>query len=99
AERADNRLELLAGLGQPVLVAVSSRRRTSLDDAYALERPQTLREEAAGDPRQTAPQLVEMSWSSEKLADDERRPALSEELGPSRDGAELPISAHEQRLA
>jgi FAD/FMN-containing dehydrogenase len=40
-----------------------------------------------------------MSWSSEKLADDERRPALSEELGPSRDGAELPISAHEQRLA
>jgi hypothetical protein len=39
-----------------------------------------------------------MGRPAEELADDERGPALSEELGPSRDGAELPISAHEQRL-
>jgi FAD/FMN-containing dehydrogenase len=35
---------------------------------------------------------------AQELADDERRPALSEELGPSRDGAELAVSRHEQRL-
>jgi len=39
-----------------------------------------------------------MTGSAEELADDERRPALSEKLGPSRDRAELAVSAHEQRL-
>jgi FAD/FMN-containing dehydrogenase len=40
-----------------------------------------------------------VSGSTEKLADDERRPALSEDLGASRDGTELPVSGHEQRFA
>jgi hypothetical protein len=48
---ADDRVQLLPGLGQSVIVAVSIRRRPSLDDAHALERGQPLREEAAGNPR------------------------------------------------
>jgi FAD/FMN-containing dehydrogenase len=40
-----------------------------------------------------------MSGPAKELTDDERRPALSKDLGPSRDGAELPVSAHEQRFA
>jgi FAD/FMN-containing dehydrogenase len=44
-------------------------------------------------------QLIEVSGPTEKLADDERRPTLSEDLGASRDGTELPVSAHERRFA
>jgi FAD/FMN-containing dehydrogenase len=98
AEGTDDRVEFLAGLGQAVLVAVSIGHRPSLDYACALERVQPLCEKAARDPRQSAQELVEMSGSAEELADDEWRPALSEELGPSRDGAELPVSPHEQRV-
>jgi FAD/FMN-containing dehydrogenase len=99
AKSTDHRVELLASLGQLVLVAVTIRCRPALDDAHALERGQPVGEEAAGDPRQTAPQLVEVSRSAEELADDERRPALGEDLGAPRDGTELPVSSHEQRIA
>jgi hypothetical protein len=40
-----------------------------------------------------------VSWSAEELADNEWRPSFGEELGPSRDGAELTVSRHEQRFA
>jgi hypothetical protein len=76
-------------------VAVTIRRRPSLDDADALERGQPVREQAARDPRQPTPQLVEVSRSAEKLADNERCPALGEDLGASRDGTELTVSAHQ----
>jgi hypothetical protein len=39
-----------------------------------------------------------VSGAAEELADDEGRPALGEDLSASRDGAELPVSSHEQRL-
>jgi hypothetical protein len=51
-----------------------------------------------GDPRQPAQQVVEVSGSAEELADDEGCPAFGQDLGPSRDGAELPVSPHQPRL-
>ena len=99
AKGADYRVKPLASLGQPVLVAVSIKGRLSPGDARSLKCGQPFREEAGRDPRQSAPQVVEVSGSAQELADDERRPALSEELGPSRDRAELPVSAHAQSFA
>jgi FAD/FMN-containing dehydrogenase len=98
AEGMDNRVELLAGLGQPVLVAVSVGCGPALQDPCALERRQPIHEEAAGDPGQSTAELVEVSGPAEELADDQRRPPLGEELGPSRDRAKLAIARHKGKV-
>jgi hypothetical protein len=94
----DDGVQLPTGRRQPILVALPVGRSPPLDDACAFERRQAVREEAAGDPRHSPEELVEVSGAAEELADDERRPALGEELCSSRDRAELAISRHKRRL-
>src|SRR6267142_2109041 len=94
AETLHHLAELLAGLGQPVLAAAARRQRGALDDAGVLQLSQPLPEQRAGDQRHAAADLVEPVGAREELAQDQRSPALGEDLGRDGDRAELAIAFH-----
>jgi hypothetical protein len=51
------------------------------------------------DAGQPSLQLAEPVAAGEQLAQDQRRPALGEHLGPQRDRAELAVSSHARSLS
>src|SRR5207237_10302366 len=65
-----------------------------LDDTRARERGESLGQEIARDPRKSELDLAEAMAAVQKLAQDERRPALGEDLSPTRYRAELRVMRH-----
>jgi len=53
----------------------------------ALEPAKTIHQQRARDARQPAIEIVEVPNAREQLANDQRRPAIGEDLGGARDGA------------
>ena len=93
AEGHHDRAQLLAGAGEVVLGAGAAA-GDALDDADLLELAQPLREQRRRHARHAAADVVEAGAAAEQLAHDERRPALAEDLGAARDGAELAVVDH-----
>src|SRR2546428_13301625 len=81
--------------------AAPPRRGSSPGHAGARERGEALGEEVARDPRKSELKLAETMAAVQQLSQDERRPALGEDLRAPRHRAELAIfrHAHSQRLA
>jgi hypothetical protein len=59
-----------------------------------LQRAQALGQHAARQARCAVEDLVEMGAAEVQVADDDRRPALGEDLGRQRDRAVLAVAAH-----
>src|SRR5439155_23267549 len=91
---------LLAGWRQVIAVAPTAVHRSPLDHTRARERGEPLGQEVARDPRKSELDLAEAMAAVQKLAQDERRPALGEDLSPTRYRAELRVMRHvpSQRL-
>ena len=103
AERVDDRLEVLAGRREVVLVAPAGGRRPRLDHALALEVPQPLDQQRAGDAGQAPGDVVEAGVAEHQLAQDQRRPAVGEHLAgqgrPGRTVRSRACGASSRRLA
>jgi hypothetical protein len=63
-----------------------------------LERGQALGQQVARDAWKAVPQLAEAAAALEQLAQNERRPALREDLGPKRDWTKLTVARHATSL-
>ena len=85
AELHDDLPELRARLGQAVFAA------SARDHTVAGELAQPLHQQRARDARHAALDLVEAPAAEHQLAQDHRRPALSEHLGGDRHRAELAV--------
>src|SRR5439155_9220482 len=75
-------------------VAAPALHGAPLDDARPPELGETLREEIARDARQAQLQLAEAVASVQQLANDERRPPLSEDVRAARHRTELAVVGH-----
>src|SRR5439155_1835029 len=93
--------QLSASRCQEIAEAAPPLCRSSFDDAGDRERGEALRQQIARDPRKSDLKLAEPMAAVEELAQDERRPALSENLRSTRHRAELAVfrHPHSQRLA
>src|SRR5207302_10423708 len=89
-----DRPQLLTGGSQVIGEAAPPRRGSPLDDAGARERGEALGQEVARDPRKSDLKLAETLAAVQQLAQDERRPALGEDLRATRDRAELAVVRH-----
>ena len=96
AEQIDDRLQLASGPGQPVLGALAARGAAPLQHSRPLQPPQPLGEQRAGHVGKTALELVEVVNVGEGLADDQQRPAISEDLCCSRNRTILPVGVHDR---
>ena len=69
-----------------------------LDERTSAQRVQTLSEEVFRNPRHAAVDVVEAKLATQKLAQDERRPAFGEDLCTHRDGTELAVEGHGPKM-
>src|SRR5262249_20768322 len=79
-----------------VTAPLSLRRRR--DDADAFELLESLREERAGESGRTFEDFAKGLTAQMQVADDQRRPALSEDLCATRDRAVLAVGPHARSL-
>src|SRR5262245_54107604 len=88
----------MARAGEPVPLTAAPGLRCRLDNAEAFELLEPLREERAGEPRRAREDLAEGLTAQLHVADDQRRPALSEDLRATGDRAVLAVSPHEHSV-
>jgi hypothetical protein len=81
-----------------VSVTAPLRLRCRLDNAEALELLEPLREQGAGEPGRTLEDLAEGLTAQMQVADDQRRPALSEDLRATGDRAVLAVGPYERSV-
>jgi len=86
AEHVDDPLQLLARRRQ-AWYSVTRLRSCGARQLRALEPAKTIHQQRARDARQPAIEIVEVPNAREQLANDQRRPAIGEDLGGARDGA------------
>src|SRR5262249_22287770 len=96
AEGGADIAELAAGVGEPV--ARPGTPRFSFDNPSRFQVAQALRQHAARQTWRTVEDLAESLAAEHQVADDDRSPALSEDLSTERDGAVLTIATHESIL-
>ena len=82
----------LAHLGQRVPGGVPGARPR--DDAVPLEGAQPRGQDAARQPRRPVQDVAEVAAAQVQVPDDDRRPALGEDLSGERDRAVLPVATH-----
>src|SRR5687767_7076312 len=70
-----------------------------LDDADAFELLEPLCEQGTGESRRALQDLAEGSAAEVQVADDQRCPALAEDLGAAGDGAVLAVRPHDASIA
>src|SRR5207244_12356319 len=92
AEALDDLTELLSRRSQPILAPPSTGQRCTDDDARVLQLAQPLAEPRPRNQPHAAADLAESSRPGEELAQDQRRPALGEDLGGDGDRTELAIA-------
>src|SRR5262245_13488046 len=92
AQLPDDGRELVAGLRQVVLRPL--RTLPALDYADLLELLQAQTEQAPRHQRYAAMQIAELRAAAQQLSQQQRRPALAEDLGALGDRAELTIALH-----
>src|SRR5262249_11951111 len=63
------------------------------------ELPEALREQGTGEPGRALQDLAEASAAEVQVADDQRCPALGEDLGATGDGAVLAVRPHHASIA
>lgn len=97
AERIDHRAELATAGGEMVFL-MSILAGSLLDDAAALEGVQALGEKIPRDPWNAAVDVGESSPAHEQLAQNERGPALGEDLGAECHGTELSVGGHDSNV-
>jgi hypothetical protein len=89
AERLADPEEVVACRRELVVVPAPVGLGCRLDDTEPFELLEALREQGAGKPRRTLQDLAEASAAKVQVADDQRCPALGEDLGATSDGAVL----------
>src|SRR5262245_17804818 len=90
AQLVEDRLELAPRRGRVVLPTPPLAVGASLDDAGVLERPEPRREEALADPPDAVLDLAEVvAVEEDDLAQDQRRPALGDDLAGQGDRTHL----------
>ena len=72
--------------------------RCRLDNAEAFELLEPLREQGAGESGRTLEDLAEGLTAQMQVADDQRRPTLSEDLRATGDRAVLAVGPHERSV-
>src|SRR5205823_5433760 len=93
-ERENEGPQLLAGLRRVVIRAAPADTLPALDHPGLLEKRQPLDEQVPRDPGQAELKLTEAVTPEQDLAEDERRPALGEDLRTQSDRAELTVPLH-----
>jgi hypothetical protein len=99
AERPADREELVACGREPVVVPAPAALGRRLDDTEPLELLEPLREQGTGKPGRALQDLAEAPAAEVQVADDQRCPALGEDLGSTGDGAVLPVRPHDASIA
>ena len=90
--------QVVARARELVTVTAPVSLRCRLDDAEAFELLEPLREERVGEPGRTLEDLAECFAAQMQVADDQRRPTLSEDLRATSDRAVLPVGPHEHSV-
>ena len=94
AEDVDHALELTAGRGEMVGGGTRSRTRAPLDDPRSFQSPESLGEQGARDAGQAAVELVEVTDARQELPNDQRGPAVGQDLRGASDGTVLAVQIH-----
>ena len=94
SERFDDGTERASRSGQTIDVPPFAVVVKLFDDSAAAQRLQTLGEEVFRNPRNSAVDVVETELAVQQLAQNERCPALREDLRAHRDGTELSVEGH-----
>lgn len=95
AERHTHFQQVVAGVGQPVVVTAFVRLGCRLDDAEPFELSESLRKQGAGQAGGTVQDLAEGLAAQIQVADDQRGPPLCEDLRPAGDRTVLSIGPHD----
>src|SRR5262249_55041937 len=90
--------QIVARAGELVTLTAALGLRCRLDDAEAFELLEPLREERAGEPGRALEDFAEGFTAQMHVADDQRRPALGEDLRATGDRAVLPVGPHEHSV-
>src|SRR6266542_1706290 len=90
--------QIIARRRELVSVTAPLRLGCHLDDAEAFELPEPLREQGAGESGRTLEDLAEGLTAQMQVADDQRRPTLSEDLRATGDRAVLAVGPHERSV-
>src|SRR5262245_5094740 len=99
AERLADPVELVPRRSELVRVPAPARLGRGLDGPEPLELSQPLREEGAEEPGGALQDLAERLASEIQIPDDQRGPALGEDLGAPGDRAVLAVGSHAASLA
>src|SRR6266545_7012965 len=99
AERLADREEVVARGRELVVVPATVGLGRGLDHTEAFELLEPLREHGAREPGRALQDPTEASAAQVQVADDQRRPALGEDLGATRDGAVLAVGSHRASVA
>jgi hypothetical protein len=98
AQDVDDPLELAAGAGGRVLDSAAVGTGAPLDDPHSLKPPEPLDEKRTGDTGKPTVQVVEVPQAREELSDDQRCPAVGENLRRSGHRAVLAVQVHGAHL-
>ena len=90
--------QIVARARELVSVTAPVSLRCRLDDAEAFELLEPLREQGAGESGRTLEDLAEGLTAQMQVADDQRRPTLSEDLRATGDRAVLAVRPHERSV-
>lgn len=99
AERHADLEEVVTRGCELVMAPAPVRLGCRLDDAESFELLEPLREHGAGEPGRSLQDLTEAGAPQIQVADDQRRPALGEDLGATSDGAVLAVCPHDASVA
>src|SRR5262249_22013291 len=99
AERLADPEQIAARLRELVAVTGAVGLRCRLDDAEPFELLEALGKQGSGEPGRALEDLTEGLAAQMHVADDQRRPPLSEDLRAAGDGAVLTVGPHEANIS
>src|SRR5262249_11172071 len=92
-ERVDDRLEIAAGIREPIPDLAADLRRFAGHDTRGLELAKTARQPGGGDLVETPDQIGEAPRPELQVSHDEQRPPLADYLKGPGGHAEMPVDA------
>ena len=99
AERLADREQVVARRRELVVVPAPIGLGCRLDDTEPFELLEPLCEQGTGESGRALQDLTEVSAAKVQVADDQRCPALGEDLGATGDGAVLAVRPHDASVA
>ena len=99
AKRSADREQVVTRTRELVVAPAPVGLGCRLDDAEPFKMLEPLREQSAGEPGRALQDLTEVSAAKLQVANDQRCPALGEDLGAAGDGAILAVRPHNAKYS